>query len=119
MKRLSALAFCLGFSLLSAAANLFSITNGNWSAAGTWSYTAGGSSCGCSPIASDNVTINHTVNMDKNLTNQGSNLNGITGILTINVTGSLLVGNTYVLDIRSSGQLFLCGTLTARDVTFS
>jgi Secretion system C-terminal sorting domain len=100
-------------------ANLYSITNGNWSTTGVWSYTPGGATCGCTPIASDNVTINHSVNMDKHLTNVGSNLNGITGILTVNYGGSLLGGNTYDLDIRSTGRLILCGTLTARDIVFS
>ena len=57
--------------------------------------------------------------MDKHLTNVGSNLNGITGILTINMGASLLGGNTYDLDIRSTGRLILCGTLTARDMVFS
>ena len=100
-------------------ATLYSRANGNWSTVGTWSYTLGGASCGCTPIASDDVTINHSVNMDKHLTNVGSSLNGITGILTINVGGSLLGGNTFDLDIRSTGQLYLCGTLTTRDLTFS
>lgn len=108
------IAFCQAYS-----ANLYSISNGSWSGTTTWSYTPGGASCGCSPIASDNVTINHTIAMDKHLTNVGSSLNGITGILTINFGGSLLGGNTYDIDIRSTGQLYLCGTLTARDAVFS
>ena len=119
MKRMLAFAACLVFFQAAAGADLYSRANGSWSTVGTWSYTPGGPSCGCTPIASDNVTINHTVNMDKHLTNVGSSLNGITGILTINVTGSLLGGNTYDIDIRSTGRLYLCGTLTARDVTFS
>src|SRR5436190_943255 len=100
-------------------ADLYSIGNGSWSVPGVWSYSPGGVSCGCTPIASDNVMITHTVNMDKHLTNVGSSLNGITGVLTINPGGSLLGGSTWDIDIRSTGKLILCGVLTARDVTFS
>jgi hypothetical protein len=100
--------------------NLYSIATGNWSSTTIWSYTPGGTSCGCSPIASDNVTISgDTVYMDKHLTNVGSSLNGITGVLTIDLGAALLGGSTYNIDIRSTGTLNLCGTLTAEDVVFS
>ena len=112
---LSCFIICSGAS----AANLYSRTNGSWSSSTTWSYTAGGASCGCTPIASDNVTVDHYVTLDKHLTNVGSSLNGITGVLTINTGGTLDGLGIYDVDIRSTGTLNLCGTLIARDMTFS
>lgn len=111
--------FFVSLSVSSGAANLYSRADGSWSAVGTWSYTPGGPSCGCTPLASDNVTIDHRILMDKHLTNIGSNTNGITGILRINASGWLDGGGTYDIDIRSTGVLHLCGILTARDVIFS
>ncbi len=57
--------------------------------------------------------------MDKSLINVGSNQNGITGVLTINPSGSLNGAPNWDIDIRSAGTLNLCGTLTAKNVIFS
>lgn len=104
----------------STAITLYSIANGNWSTKGVWSYTQGGPSCNCTPISSDDVNIYHTITLDMHLTNQGSKLNGITGILTIFSGGFLNGGTLYDIDIRSTGTLIMeCGNVTGRDITFS
>ena len=107
------------FTNTSTAATYYSIANGNWTSTSIWSTTPGGPSCGCSPISSDNINIYHTVTLNKHLTNQGSSLNGITGVLAIIAPGQLLGGSTYNIDIRSTGTLINCGTVTCDDLTFS
>jgi Secretion system C-terminal sorting domain len=100
------------------AATLYSISNGVWGNTAIWSYTAGGASCGCIPASSDNIIINHHITLDRHLANISGG-SGITGILTINAGASLSGGNTYDVDIRAGGTLNLCGTLVARNMTFS
>lgn len=107
------------FTNTSTATTYYSIANGNWTSTSIWSTTPGGPSCGCSPISSDNINIYHTVTLNKNLTNQGSSLNGITGVLSIIAPGQLLGGSTYNIDIRSTGTFINCGTVTCDDLTFS
>jgi hypothetical protein len=109
----------IGFNSYTEATTLYSRMNGNWSQTGVWSTTSGGNSCNCTPIASDNVVIYHHISMDKHLTNQGSSLNGISGVLTVNQGGWLDGGDVYDLDMRSTGSLDLCGNLNARNVIFS
>lgn len=115
-KLISLLTVCIittsAFSL-----DLFSIADGNWNSGSVWSYTPGGPPCNCTPSSADNITINHAIILTLNLTNVGSNQNGITGILTINAGGSL--SGNYDVDIRSTGTLILCGTLNIRNMIFS
>jgi len=101
------------------AATYYSIANGTWTSTSVWSTTPGGPSCGCSPNSSDNINIYHTITLNKHLTNQGSSLNGITGVLSIIAPGQLLGGSTYNIDIRSTGTFINCGTVTCDDITFS
>lgn len=115
-KLISLIAFCLAFSI-AYSGDLYSIADGNWTSGSVWSYTPGGPPCNCYPASSDNITVNHQINLNIHLINQGSSQNGITGVLTIN-GGASLSGN-YDIDIRSSGTLILCGTLNVRNVIFS
>ena len=117
MKKLICLTPLLLFCIYSYCLDLYSIANGNWNSGSVWSLTPGGPPCYCTPSSADNITINHSINLTMHLINQGSAQNGITGVLTINSGGSL-TGN-YDIDIRSTGQLILCGTLDVRNVIFS
>jgi hypothetical protein len=115
-KLISVLIICI-FTSSAFSVDLYSIANGDWNNGSVWSYTPNGPPCYCSPSSADNIIINHHINLTLHLINQGSNQNGITGVLTINA-GASLTGN-YDIDIRSSGTLIVCGTLDVRNVIFS
>jgi|GEM_PF-2485434 len=100
------------------AATLYSIAGGVWGNTAIWSYTMGGASCGCIPASSDNIIINHNLNLDRHLANISGG-SGITGTLTVNAGASLSGGLTYDIDVRAGGTFNHCGTLVSRNMTFS
>jgi hypothetical protein len=112
--------YCIVLVSAALSADLYSRADGSWNNENIWSSVSHtGPSCNCTPSSSDNIYINHNITLTKNLVNQGSNQNGITALLQINSGGTLDGGNSYDVDIRSTGTLDLCGTLTAKNVIFS
>ncbi len=92
---------------------LYSITNGNWGTAGTWSYTAGGASCGCTP-AGHPVTISAgtTVTMASNTATAYSvTINGTlnAGTTTFHNLGHVDGPGTLVLTATTDGMFVFPG----------
>lgn len=121
MIRFTLVLICLTFaSQKISALTLYSRTNGNWNNSNSWSTESHtGISCNCTPSSADLVYIAHNIILNKNLVNQGSDQNGITGLLHISEGAALNGGNNYDIDIRSTGTLNLCGSLVARNMVFS
>ena len=109
----------LATTLSANSVTLFSISNGNWTNGNTWSTVShSGPACNCTPSSTDLVYIEHNVVLNKNLINQGTDQNGIAGLLHIKSDASL-TGGGFDVDIRSTGNLYLCGNLTAKNMVFS
>lgn len=92
---------------------LYSINNGNWGTAGTWSYTAGGASCGCTP-AGHPVTISAgtTVTMASNTATAYSvTINGTlnAGTTTFHNLGHVNGPGTLVLTATTDGMFVFPG----------
>ena len=121
MIRFTLILICLTFTSQKInAATLYSRANGNWNNGNSWSTESHtGISCNCTPSSADLVYIAHNITLNKNLINQGSDQNGITGLLHIAEGATLNGGNNYDIDIRSTGTLYLCGDLSAKNVIFS
>ena len=99
---------------------IYSRANGTWNNGTNWSTVShNGPACNCTPASSDSIFIAHAIILTKNLTNQGGNQNGISSLLHISSDGFLNGQNNYDIDIRSTGSLYLCGNLTAKNVIFS
>jgi hypothetical protein len=111
--------YCFVLVFAASAADIYSRADGSWDNENSWSAVSHtGPSCYCTPSSSDNIYINHNITLTKNLVNQGSNQNGIAALLKINSGGTLDGGNSYDVNIRSTGTLDLCGILAAKDVIF-
>jgi hypothetical protein len=100
------------------AATYYSIANGNWTNTSIWSTTQNGPACGCYPQGSDNVTVSHTVTLNKSLTNGYSSLGGLSGALNIPASGHLNGSGDINMDVLSQGGLVVCGKLTIKDIEF-
>ncbi len=81
------------------AANRFSRLSGNWSSTANWSATSGGGSCGCTPLAGDDVFIE--TNMTLNVSTP------LLASVTINATRTLTMNVNVTLSI--SGALTING----------
>lgn len=84
------------------AANITSLSNGNWSNPATWST-------GTVPGNNDNVTINHNINLDVSVTTKTS--------ITIN-SGFSLISETSTLQIKNGVTLQIYGDLQVFDLQF-
>ncbi len=115
IKKLLCIAIIVYTQLGAQAATRYSRANGNWTNTSVWSATAGGASCNCTPSSSDNIIINHSITLDKELAYTS---NGLSGTLTINIGGSLNGGSTYSLDVKAGGTLNLYGSMTILNATF-
>ena len=113
------------------AATLFSRSDG------TWSLTNGGPDCACTPVGSDDITVNHTISIAGAFTltgsiivNSGGDLTitgGGSGDLTVDGSGTITVNSGGVLNtdndtsilgdgiVTVSGDLNIGGTLTLDD----
>jgi hypothetical protein len=118
-------------SLQALAATLFSRSDG------TWSLTNGGPDCACTPVGSDDITVNHTISIAGAFTltgsiivNSGGDLTitgGGSGDLTVDGSGTITVNSGGVLNtdndmnilgdgvVTVSGDINIGGTLTIDD----
>lgn len=95
----------------------FARKNGTWSN-GTFSATRGGSSCGCTPSASDIVIIPSPYTITK-LSDLTIGSSGDIGTLTIESGGTLNMSSKN-MEIQSGGIFYLYGTINnVQDVTFN
>ena len=121
----------LAVSIQALAATLFSRPDG------TWSQTNGGPDCACTPVGSDDITVNHTITIAGSFTltgsiivNSGGDLTitgGASGDLTVDGSGTILVNSGGALStdndtnilgdgvITVSGDINIGGTLTLDD----
>jgi len=121
----------LAMSLQALAATLFSRPDG------TWSLTNGGPDCACTPVGSDDITVNHTISIAGAFTltgsiivNSGGDLTitgGGSGDLTVDGSGTITVNSGGVLNtdndmnilgdgvVTVSGDINIGGTLTIND----
>ena len=99
--------------------NLYSITDGSgipgdWSDGNFWSLSPGGPACNCTPVPSDNISIQEDINLDVDLTGGDA----ISGILTIEA-GASLSTLTHDISIKSGAILNVYGTLEVFNLEFS
>lgn len=94
------------------ASELFSISDGKWSDGNIWSYERGGIPCGCVPISSSVVHVEHNILLDKNLTG-GSKILGTIEI----VLGKTLNGPVFNVDFDNGSTGIILGTLNVKDLT--
>ena len=92
-------------SISTYAATLFSISNGDWHTAGTWSYSDGGASCSCVPGSTDEVNLGHNVGVFGAMVNNG--IINITPSGRLSIVGSFMNNGTIniaggTLDISSA-----------------
>ena len=80
------------------AATCNSLNTGNWNTGGNWS-------CGASPGAGDDVTINNGHNINLN----GNNRNALS--LTVNAGGTLTTGSNNITIAAGTGVLTVSGTI--------
>ncbi len=90
------------------AASYFAIANGNWNTSGTWSATAGGPSCSCTPQSGDEITIptgfNVTIPNGITITLASGNLHITGGTLSFgNNSSNLNLGSGSVINITAGG----------------
>jgi hypothetical protein len=105
-------------SVDSEGATYFSRANGSWSEPSVWSSSPGGVSCNCVPQGSDDIIIDHTITLQKHLTNGGGCLGGVSGNFYITANGFLNGASVYDLNVLSNGNLTVCGNLTCRNIEF-
>jgi len=109
----------------------YSIANGNWSTAGTWSYTSGGASCACTPattgyaIVENNYTVTLTAGAQIGdlVIQTGGDLTGassltvsdavtITGAGYISTTGAVTVTNAMTITGTGASTLGAATTIS-------
>jgi hypothetical protein len=99
-------------------ATYFSRAGGSWNDPSVWSSSPGGASCNCVPQGSDDIIIDHTITLQKHLTNGGGCLGGISGNFYITANGTLNGASTYDINVLSNGNLTVCGNLTCMNIEF-
>ena len=108
---------CMFFlSISSYSATYYSIANGSWATATTWSLSAGGAAAGTLPAAGDDVIISGntvTLSSDQTITNVTINNSG--GTLSLNTIGkTLTVSGNFTLN---GGAVTLFGASTTLAVS--
>lgn len=96
----------------------YTLGNGFWTNTSNWSTYPIGPSCNCYPNGMDSIVINHTIILNKNMTNGLGDLGELKSLLKINSGGHLTGSNSFDFDVGTHGYLYNCGKLTIRNLQF-